>query len=185
MGKCTWAINHQVCAVSWKHATGHDYALRSGRVGFDSGYVWSLLYSLVVTDSTVVLNERILTEMVVNKWLSKNKVSECLSRMLAARTEGALLSAEVKLGKERHIQFPVSRVTNALLLLLMESHRPLWWYKIHTALTCCHEDSSETFSIEASSVLDGIQAWSIPLYLPDKALPKHLASLYPSAAYAN
>lgn len=94
-------------------------------MGFDSDYVWSLLYSLVVTDSTVVFNERILTEMVVDKWLSKNKVSECLSRMLAARTEGALLSAEVTLGKERHIQFPVFRVTNALLLLLTESHRPL------------------------------------------------------------
>lgn len=72
----------------------HDYALRSVR---------SLLHSLAVTDSTIVLNERFLTEIAVNKWMSRNKSSECLSGTPAAETEGALLSAEVKLGEEQHI----------------------------------------------------------------------------------
>ncbi|KAF3859839.1 hypothetical protein F7725_000094 [Dissostichus mawsoni] len=90
-----------VSPVSWKRATGHmtmqeKWASRS------------LTYSPLATNSPIVHDEGILTDMVVNKWFSKNTESECLRRKLAADTEGAPLSVEVYLGQEQgHIYFSV------------------------------------------------------------------------------
>ncbi|XP_041835309.1 uncharacterized protein LOC121635936 [Melanotaenia boesemani] len=103
--KCTWGEKPQITCQLDTCNRLYDYARRSGQVGFDCQHIQSLVYGPVDSNLPVVLDEEILTDMLINKWFSKNTERECLSRKLAADAEGAPLSFEVNLRKEQKQYF--------------------------------------------------------------------------------
>ncbi|TKS69380.1 hypothetical protein D9C73_003444 [Collichthys lucidus] len=70
--KCTWGEKPQITCQLDTCNRHYEYARRSGQVGFDCQHIQPLVYRSVATNLPVALDEEILTDIVINKWFSKD-----------------------------------------------------------------------------------------------------------------